>query len=398
MDHSPSALIVAATGLALGALALVRASWRQHRFRGWPWWVAALATGSLALVLIAFGSGAVGPPSAAQLLLLAWPVLASIGMRRFHGRLGLPGHERVDWLVLALCALAVVAAGTSTAGSVPAVLMAGAASWLAHLYVAAVIGSSRSTEDAGALRVLAGVIAAVALLPSAFEWVVGAAPLADVLAVRGLASAFGLAVMTLIVLGLMSERTVRELRDSRRRLRVLANTDPLTGVPNRRNFHELAARLLSAPGESPPVLLLFDVDHFKLINDRLGHGAGDRALRLVGLCMQEALRAHDLAGRLGGDEFALLLDGTSLPQAMRVADRIVQQLQTQSADHRLPTLGMSFGLAQARAGEPIDDLLHRADRALYEAKRQGRSRAVAAHGSDMLPEFSESQRLGLLAM
>ena len=88
--------------------------------------------------------------------------------------------------------------------------------------------------------------------------------------------------------------TERELRESRRRLRVLANTDPLTSVPNRRHFNELATRLLQDADDEAgaPVLLVCDIDHFKLINDRLGHAAGDRALRLVGRCLQDALRAH----------------------------------------------------------------------------------------------------------
>jgi diguanylate cyclase (GGDEF)-like protein len=212
---------------------------------------------------------------------------------------------------------------------------------------------------------------------------------------RTLAAAFGLAATTFIVLGMMNDRTVRELHDSRRRLRVLANTDPLTGVPNRRHFHEMASRVLGARCEEPPVLLLFDIDHFKQINDKLGHAAGDRALRLVGRCMQDALRARDVAGRLGGDEFALLLGGASLPQALGVADRIVNTLQLRSAEHRLPSLGLSFGLVQVQAGESLDDSLRRADQALYEAKRQGRSCAVAAQGDEEEPVFSESKRLGL---
>jgi diguanylate cyclase (GGDEF)-like protein len=396
MDHAPTALLAAASGLALGAAALVRAGWRPHRFRGWPWWVAALASGVATCLLLDLGRPGPLTSAVVQWSLLGWPVLTLIGLRRFHGRLGLPGQERLDWLLWAACSAVVLAATTARAGSVPGELLPGMSSWLAHLYVAAVIGSSRDTEDAGPLRLLAGVIALVAILPSAIGWSSSVSLHAAMLPTRALAAAFGLAATTFIVLGMMNDRTVRELHDSRRRLRVLANTDPLTGVPNRRHFHDTASRVLGAPCEEPPVLLLFDIDHFKQINDKLGHAAGDRALRLVGRCMQEALRAPDLAGRLGGDEFALLLDGATLPQAMRVADRIVRQVQTLSPQQRLPALGMSFGLAQSRPGEPVEDLLHRADRALYEAKRQGRSCAVAAQGDDDQPEFTESQRLGLL--
>jgi predicted signal transduction protein with EAL and GGDEF domain len=130
------------------------------------------------------------------------------------------------------------------------------------------------------------VVAASALPPSLAPWVGLPAPVL----LQATAAGFALLVVALATLTLMNERTENELRESRRRLRVLANTDPLTSVPNRRHFHGLAARWLreAEPGEGP-VLLLLDIDHFKLINDRLGQPAGDRALRLVGRCMQEAL-------------------------------------------------------------------------------------------------------------
>ena len=155
----------------------------------------------------------------------------------------------------------------------------------------------------------------------------------------------------------------------------------------------LAARLLHA-GHAP-VLLLFDVDHFKTLNDRLGHAAGDRALQLVGAGLRETLRAGDIAGRLGGDEFALLLADVTLRQAVGVADRLLQRIQSHAPAQRLPRLGLSFGLVQTRAGETVDEALRRADQALYEAKRQGRSCLVTAQGEEHRPVFSESQRLGL---
>jgi diguanylate cyclase len=268
---------------------------------------------------------------------------------------------------------------------------------LVHLYVAALMWSARTPEDALALRTVGTVVALVALPPSLAPWVSLHAPVL----VQAMCAGFALLVVAFATLTLMNERTENELRESRRRLRVLANTDPLTAVHNRRHFHELATRVLrECDGEDLPVLLVFDIDHFKLINDQLGHPAGDRALRLVGRCMQDALRAGDLAGRLGGDEFALLLAGATLHQAIGVAERIVAQLQSHSPEHRLPVLTLSFGLVQAQPGEDVDEALHRADRALYEAKRQGRSRAVAAGYAqrDGEPEFSESQRLGLTAL
>jgi diguanylate cyclase len=185
------------------------------------------------------------------------------------------------------------------------------------------------------------------------------------------------------------------LRQSRRRLRALANIDMLTQVPNRRRFEELARRALQADEAGSAALLLVDIDHFKQINDRLGHAAGDRALKLVSRCTLELLRAHDVAGRHGGDEFVMLLRRSSTRDAMVVAERLVAHLQAQSHAHALPRLSLSFGIVQMKAGESIDDTLQRADQALYEAKRLGRSRAVAADGDEEHPVFHSSQRLGL---
>ncbi|MEO7243681.1 MAG: GGDEF domain-containing protein [Rubrivivax sp.] len=391
------ALATASGMLVLAMLALLRAGLQHGRFRGWHWWVAAIVLGGGGVALAPFSGGQRWAAAGVQAMLLSWPVLTLIGLRRFHGRLGLPGNERADWLVLGGGVIVVVLAAVTPPDTVSGLLLPGAMTMLTHLYVAAVIGSSRTAEDVGALRVLAATVALAALVP-ALGWGAGQVPAGFAGTVtRAMTAAFCLNIVCFTMLNLMRERTERELHESRRRLRVLANTDPLTSVPNRRHFQDLANRVLqdAAPGPDAPVLLLFDVDHFKLINDKFGHAAGDRALRLVGRCMQDALRAHDLAGRLGGDEFALLLDGTTIAQAICVADRIVRALQDQSPEHRLPCVGLSFGVVQAVAGESVDDALRRADQALYEAKRQGRSRVVAAAGAEEEPVFSESKRLGL---
>jgi diguanylate cyclase len=381
MDGYAGALATAAGGLGVAALAVARAGRRQRSHRGWPWWVAALALGALGLLAAPLAATQPWARQALQVLLLAWAPLLLLGLRQFHARLGLPGGARVDAAVLVACAAA-------------APWLPGAAVLGVQLYVAALLWSSRTPQDAGALRLLGAVVAGMAVPPALAPWAGGALPLLA----QAAAGAFGLMVAAFVLLTLMSERTERELRASRRRLRVLANTDPLTSVPNRRHFQALAGKLLQSGAgarDEPPVLLVCDIDHFKLINDRLGHAAGDRALRLVGRCLQEALRAQDVAGRLGGDEFVLMLPGATLDQAIGVAERIVGQLQSQSASQRLPVLGLSFGAVQVRPPESLDDALRRADLALYEAKRQGRSCAVAARGDEAEPDFSESQRLGL---
>lgn len=396
MDGSAGALAVAATGLAVAAVALARFGLRQRSYRGWRFWVGAVGLGAAACGLAAADAAAGLSIVPLHALLAPWPLLTLIGLRRFHARIGLVLDERVDWGVLVVATLAALAADASWSAGVAGALGA-VAILVVGGYTAAMLATSHGTEDTVALRFIA-VAVVVATLPAfaalVSNGIAGGAGRHSV----AFGAAFGQAVTVFVLLTLMGERTERELRDSRRRLRVLANTDPLTGVSNRRHFHELATRSFGLPGEPRAILLMFDIDHFKLINDRLGHSAGDRALRLVGRCMQEALRAQDIAGRLGGDEFVLVLRGASVQQAIAVAGRIVDRLQAQSIEHRLPCLGLSFGAVQVIDGEGVDEALRRADQALYEAKRQGRSRVVAASGNEDEPVFSESQRLGLTAV
>lgn len=380
MDAGSGALAMGAGSLVVVALALARVGRRCPRQRGWAWWVATLAIAAVALLLAA-APAALGDRPASELpvgelaaaLLLAWPVAWLAGWRRFHARQGLPGQPLLDLAVLGAALLVLPWM------PVPALLAV-------HLYVAALAWSAPPAEDSGTLRTAALAIA-LAVLPPAVGSGLPAATL------QALAAAPALWLCSLAALAAMAERTERELRAQRRHLRVLAGTDPLTGLPNRRQFEQLAVRA----HRGPAVLLVLDIDLFKRINDRLGHAGGDRALQLVGRCIREVLRDGDHAVRLGGDEFALVLQAATLAQSVRVADRVVHEVQRQAPGQRLPLLTLSFGLVQWPSAEPLDEALQRADRALYEAKRQGRACAVASQGDDEHPVFSESQRLGLTA-
>lgn len=386
MDAQAAALLMGAGGLAVAAHVLWQAGRRQPRHHGWRWWVLTLASGTVAWPLCAWAEAAqdAAAHAVAGLWLLGWPVAWLGGWRRFHARQRLPSWPWLD-ATLACAAWA----------SMPWWGWQGGV--LLNLYVAGVlvVGSLR-TADRG--LGLTAVVMAAAPLPGMLAFAVPNPTAGSTDTLAPLWSAMiALWACGLVALAAMAGRTEQELRASRRRLQVLASTDPLTGLSNRRHFDAAAARRRRRQPDALPVLLLLDIDHFKLINDRLGHATGDRALRLVGQCIQDALRDSDLAVRLGGDEFALLLQGATLPQAMQVAERVVMQVQHQAPVHRLPLLSLSFGLVAWRDAETLDDALHRADRALYEAKRQGRSCAVAAHGDDETPMFSESQRLGLTA-
>jgi diguanylate cyclase (GGDEF)-like protein len=201
-------------------------------------------------------------------------------------------------------------------------------------------------------------------------------------------------VLAFVSLTLANNRSERQLRQAQQRMATMATLDTLTQVPNRLHFKDLAAQSLRNDPPGSSVLLLFDVDHFRQINEHLGTAAGDRALRLVSASMVEHLRALDVAGRLGGDEFVLLLRRVTTESAMGVAARIVSYVQEHAPGMQLPILCLSFGMVQVAKGEDIDGALRRADLALVEAKRQGRSCAVTAMGDADEPVFSAGHRLG----
>jgi diguanylate cyclase (GGDEF)-like protein len=393
MDADTSLLWVCAAALSASALALTGLSWRQPRSRGARWWVGGLWLAAAGIAVAAAAPAAPLPLATANTLLALWPLLTLRGLRRFHARLELPGHERNDLAVLLLAGLGAASGPLWPADSSAGAAVPSAALLLAQLYTASLLFGGPEGRTAVPLRLIGGTLTAIAFAPMLLLAPPGSG-LAPIEA-RAIGAALGSVLLAFTVLELVWERTERQLRDSRRRLRVLANTDPLTHMPNRRHFHDLAQAALLADDPGSAALLMFDIDHFRQINDHLGHAAGDHALRLVAASLQEPLRLCDLAGRHGGDEFVLLLRQTSAQDAIAVAGRIARHLQDQSEAARLPRLTLSFGVVQVMPGERVDDALGRADCALYEARRQGRSRAVAVAGDGDKPVYTESQRLGL---
>lgn len=385
-------LWVAAAATGLTALSLTAFGQRLQRHRGWHWWTAALWLVAAGIAATASGAAALKLP--AMLLLLQWPVVTLVGLRRFHARVSLPLTEAFDWAVL-LAAAALVAAAPFITADAMRPLAPAAAALLVHLYAATIVLAGPGGREGVPMQWLGLTMAAAALAPLPFTW--SGPDVAVPLAARALAAMAGALVAAFVAAALACERSERQLRDTHRRLRTLANIDTLTNVPNRRHFNELATQALRADRPGSATLLMFDIDEFKLINDHFGHAAGDRALRLVSGSLREQLRAHDVAGRHGGDEFAALLRETRVVDAMAIAGRIVAALQRQAEAAALPPFSLSFGVVQMLPAETIADALRRADLALYEAKRQGRSRAVSAEGDEEQPVFSESRRLGLLA-
>jgi diguanylate cyclase (GGDEF)-like protein len=173
---------------------------------------------------------------------------------------------------------------------------------------------------------------------------------------------------------------VRERGEARQR--TVAELDLVTGVATRRAFLDAATDALGRTrgGELPISVAVFDLDHFKSINDRFGHAMGDKVLKCFGDTVRGVLRRNDRVGRIGGEEFALLLPDTSLSAAFDIAERvrIAFEAAARSFDGVELRATVSVGVATARPDSTIQSLLVVADEGLYEAKARGRNRVERA--------------------
>jgi two-component system, cell cycle response regulator len=187
------------------------------------------------------------------------------------------------------------------------------------------------------------------------------------------------------------KRLQDRLHENYRRSLSLALTDELTGLYNRRyvvaHLEELIARIGDTGGET--ALMMFDVDHFKSVNDQFGHSAGDDALRQLADRALRGVRSIDLVARLGGEEFVVVMPETDLSAGVMVAERLRNAVASEpfllhSIGEQRP-ITISAGVAVAVRGDTVDTLLQRADDALYEAKNGGRNRVVAAKPRTEMP-------------
>jgi diguanylate cyclase len=181
----------------------------------------------------------------------------------------------------------------------------------------------------------------------------------------------------------LSER-VNELEDELRRLSNEATTDHLTRVANRRGLlkvFEVERARMERTG-SPLALGLLDIDNFKRLNDELGHAAGDEALKSLADLVSKTLRATDMVARYGGEEFVVLLPETGIEQAQQILTRLQRKLSEGLFLHEGKDVFVTFsaGVTPCAGGEALEDVLERADRALYEAKRAGKNRTCVAPG------------------
>ena len=188
-------------------------------------------------------------------------------------------------------------------------------------------------------------------------------------------------LLTAMLLAVLVWLAVHQRR-STLRLRALAMTDELTGVPNRRAVLALLAQLLRR-SDTPTSILIMDIDHFKSINDRHGHLIGDETLRSMTANLREAVAEPALFGRLGGEEFAVVLPATDLDQAITIAERLRERVMRVDLSRWLGERRITVSIGVATSVPTLDTIsimLRRADAALYAAKDAGRN-CVRTHAA-----------------
>ena len=181
-----------------------------------------------------------------------------------------------------------------------------------------------------------------------------------------------------------TEKETTSMRDELEKLRIEAVTDGLTGLFNRKELNSRLDQLLVKDYEEtkPLSVLMLDIDHFKKINDNFGHQIGDEVIRRVAKAVQEHAEGSGFAARYGGEEFTLVMPETDINRAVEVANSINQAvselvLVRRATKERLPPVSISVGAATFKSGEDQDELLGRADQALYHAKNNGRNQVVS---------------------
>ena len=170
---------------------------------------------------------------------------------------------------------------------------------------------------------------------------------------------------------------LREIHDLNQRLRQAISFDPLTGAHTRTNFHSRVAQL----PRGPMSLIIADIDHFKAINDRFGHQAGDTALHQFAAALLNNCRASDIVARFGGEEFVILMPGTMTRDGRIAADRLCRRVRDCPITVEGTTMKVtaSFGVAGLTDPAQIEQAIRAADLALYRAKAEGRNRVCLYH-------------------
>ncbi|THF83556.1 GGDEF domain-containing protein [Deinococcus sp. KSM4-11] len=300
--------------------------------------------------------------------------------------------EIVNWVGLSACGLVIILRAVITP------LMGGAdlTTSLQDLYWLLVIVSIiafLTVDYRRAMLVTAGFYVSGTLLPWGVLLLDGATLSAPARLAQGQLLC-GIVLITLCSLAWYREHFQRG-REELQLTQRLASTDALTGLHNRHALYPLIEAVLHADhGEASGTegrsgnlrgsLLLIDIDHFKRINDRLGHNVGDDVLRLVAVTLKHHLRGDDIVGRWGGEEYLVALPGVTYQDALVVAERLRHGVQRSGYPAGVDVT-ISVGLTELRGGDTLRGSVARADTALYEAKRQGRNRVQHVQDTPPVP-------------
>ncbi len=241
--------------------------------------------------------------------------------------------------------------------------------WMPALYVAAfmLFPRRRALFAAGVTFVLSAIVLGSAAIVSART----GDPRVPALLVNAIAA--HLLTLMLLSMVVMLRHEFERVSLHARVMEDAANTDPLTGVPNRRALEDWLVDWEAQPRRATAVLILFDIDHFKIVNDAHGHLVGDEILVSTAQLIGSQLRSQDLFGRWGGEEFLVILDGATQAEARALADR-VRQIVHGSVHPVAGAVTLSAGIAICSSGEPAVNAFRAADAALYAAKAAGRNR------------------------
>jgi diguanylate cyclase (GGDEF)-like protein len=375
LDASTLYLVATMVAAMLGAMLLFFG--KQENILALKWWGTAYLLGAASVALWTLAAGTLGEMLSLALNAVGFVACGMVwnASRVFHGRkANLPG--------LGLGAIAWIAAVMTVAPEASAMRLtigAGIVAIYAALTAAELWSERRRTMQkrwpAIAVPVLHGFVLMLPIL------------LGDLLHPHGdkfsgsiWVTVFSIELMlyavgtVFVIFMLVSDRTVTAHRTA-------ASMDPLTGMFNRRGFAEATSRVIEREANAgrPVTALIFDIDHFKSINDRFGHPAGDEILKLFAAVVINTLRISDISGRIGGEEFAALLP-CSLEEAVLAAERVREAFESSGiVDETGPVdTTVSIGVAGGPAGTELEVLLAAADTALYQAKRGGRNRVEAA--------------------
>ena len=363
--------------------------WRRNpQETALPEWAGAMCLGGVgSLVLGVFGPvpASLGMGIIGNVLVFASFAMSWETMRRFNG--GRPANGRVAILIVAFLVIFSTARYLGADVRVRAVLVSLAVTPLAFLASREIVlgGRKEPLSSRTPTAIIFGAIGVDTLLraidagfspPVIPELAFFDDPIQSHLV---FAMTIGLVCLSVSGLSMMEQERLLKRQEK------AALTDELTQLPNRRFFDEQGGRLIkrAAMSGSPACILVMDLDRFARINERFGHAGGDRALAAFAALLREHIRPTDLVARYGGEEFCALLVNTDVREGEQIAQRLRGAVAALVVDlHGQPiSFTVSVGLA-ALQGDDLGGSIERADRALYQAKRQGRDRvAVAALGS-----------------